>query len=81
MDDAPLIRAVTNDRLDVVKYLVKHGADIHAHDNAPLKWAAIYGHLEVINYLRSVAGSKWKCFNCLIRAICLTLCEGWDENG
>ena len=78
--DYPLRVAAANGHLEIVKYLVKHGVDIHARDDDSLRWAADNRYLEVVNYLRLVAGNKWKCFNCLVRATCLTLCEGWDKN-
>jgi ankyrin repeat protein len=37
--------------LDVVKHLVEQGADIHARDNAALRWATLNGHLDVVKYL------------------------------
>ena len=33
------------------KYLVEHGADIHANNNHALRWAAENGYLEVVKYL------------------------------
>ena len=35
----------------MVKYLLEHGADIHAHKDEALKWAAYCGHLDVVEYL------------------------------
>ena len=40
--------------LDVIKDLVKEGADIHANDNEALRWAAENGHLDVVKYLVSM---------------------------
>ena len=43
--------------LEVVKYLVEQGADIHAHDydgpDASLRMASENGHLDVVDYLIS----------------------------
>ena len=79
-NDIQLRTASYYGHLEVVKYLVEQGADIHVLDDAPLIRAVTNNHLEVINYLRSVAGNKWKCYTCLIRATCLTLCDGWNKN-
>jgi ankyrin repeat protein len=35
----------------VVKFLVEQGANIHAKDDFPLRWAAKNGHLEVVKFL------------------------------
>ena len=37
--------------MEVVKYLVDNGADIHANDDCALRWAAEHGRLEVVKYL------------------------------
>ena len=34
-----------------MKYLVEHGANIHARDNEALIEASYFGHLEVVKYL------------------------------
>ncbi len=39
--------------LDVVKYLIEKGADVHADDDASVKEAYEYGHMDVVNYLIS----------------------------
>jgi len=39
--------------LNVVKYLVSKGADIHAGDDESLRWASYEGHLNVVKYLVS----------------------------
>ena len=49
--DAALRRASENGYLEVVKYLVEQGADIHSDNDYPLRAAASYGHLAVVNYL------------------------------
>ena len=36
---------------DVIKYLVKDGADIHANSEAALRYASEKGHLEIVKYL------------------------------
>lgn len=37
--------------IDVVKYLVEHGADVHAKDDYALRWSARNDHLEVVKCL------------------------------
>ena len=36
---------------ETFKYLVKNGVDIKAGDNFAVRWASIYGHLDVVKYL------------------------------
>src|SRR5690606_34115855 len=43
--------AASNGHLEVVKYLVGLGADIHANNEYALRWAAENGHLEMVKYL------------------------------
>lgn len=50
-DEAPLITASEYGYLDMVKYLVEHGADIHANNDEALFLARQNGHHEVANYL------------------------------
>jgi len=40
-----------NGHLEIVKFLVENGANIHAVDDCALRWAAESGHLEVVKYL------------------------------
>ena len=47
----PLSAASENGYLEIVKYLVEHGADIEFNENWPLWLSAAYGHLEVVKYL------------------------------
>ena len=37
--------------LNIVKFLIKEGADIHSMDEYALRQAARYGHLDVVKYL------------------------------
>ncbi len=37
--------------LDIVKYLVEQGADIHTCDDYSLRSASCYGHLNIVRYL------------------------------
>ncbi len=39
------------DHLEVVKFLISQGANIHASYNNALKWASNKGHLDVVKYL------------------------------
>ncbi|MNV73869.1 Ankyrin repeat protein [compost metagenome] len=43
--------AASKGRLDVVKYLVEKGTDIHAEDEGALRWAAYNGHIDVVEFL------------------------------
>ena len=79
--DSALRWAARNGHLEVVKYLVEHGADVHANNNDALRWAVWNGQQEVVLYLREVAGNEWRCYDCIVRATCLSLCEGWNKNG
>jgi hypothetical protein len=40
--------------LEVVKYLVSVGADIHADDDAAVRLTSENGHLEVVEYIKSL---------------------------
>ena len=37
--------------LDIVKYLVEHGSNIHANNDYALRWASYNGYLDVVKYL------------------------------
>ena len=50
-NDEALIYASSNGHLDVVKYLVDHGANVNADDDEALIWASKNGHLDVVEYL------------------------------
>ncbi len=47
-----LIAASEDGNLDVVKYLVSQGADIHADKDWALGLAAENGHLAIVKYLK-----------------------------
>ena len=53
--DFPLSGAAKNGHIDVVKYLVSHGADINGgnYHDLPLSDAAENGHIDVVQYLVS----------------------------
>ena len=53
-----LIDAAKNGHLDVVRYLVERGADVHADDDEAMRWASRNGHLEVVKYLESVVAKN-----------------------
>ena len=46
-----LYEAASRGCLDIVKYLVEHGADIHDGDYDTICCASKYGHLEIVEYL------------------------------
>jgi ankyrin repeat protein len=37
--------------LDIVEYLMEKGADVHAYNDAALRYSAVNGHLDVVKYL------------------------------
>jgi len=39
-------------QLSVIKEAIRQGANIHAKNDFALEWAAKYGCLDIINYLR-----------------------------
>ncbi len=43
--------ASENGHLEVVKYLVEQGANIHAYAAFALRWAFRNGHIEIVKYL------------------------------
>ena len=45
-----------NGHLEVVKYLIEKGANVHADDDCALRWSAFFGHLEVEKYLLEKIG-------------------------
>ena len=49
--DSDLRLAVRKGHLDIVKYLLDHGADIHAGDDCALIEAVREGHLDIVKYL------------------------------
>ncbi|AGD93027.1 putative ankyrin repeat protein [Megavirus lba] len=49
--DLALIIASKNGNLDIVKYLISLGANIHAHENKSVRLACKYGHLDVVKFL------------------------------
>lgn len=49
--DEPLKVASSKGQLEVVKYLVDKGADIHTTSEYPLRWASNKGYLDVVKYL------------------------------
>ncbi len=62
-DDA-LHWAARRGHLNIIKYLVFMGADIHDDNECALRYACAYGHLEVVKYLVSIGAdininSKW----------------------
>jgi ankyrin repeat protein len=42
-----------NGYIDIIKCLIKYGADIHVRSDYPLRCASGYGYLDVVEYLIS----------------------------
>ena len=60
-DDYALRCAADNGHLDVVKYLVEHGADIHAKDDFALFCAVDSGHTDIVKYLAKHGADVHAC--------------------
>ncbi|RLA64541.1 MAG: ankyrin repeat domain-containing protein, partial [Epsilonproteobacteria bacterium] len=45
--------AANRGHLNIVKFLVDKGADIHVCNDLALKWASDKGHVDVVEYLKS----------------------------
>ena len=52
--DIELVKASGNGHLDVVKFLVEKGANVHAKGDQALHWASEECHLDVVNFLQNV---------------------------
>jgi ankyrin repeat protein len=51
-DNAYLIRtAAENGHLDIVKFLISEGVDVHSDKDYPLRYSARYGHFDVVKLL------------------------------
>jgi ankyrin repeat protein len=50
-DAEPIGVASEHGHLDMVKYLVGLGADVHVNDDEPIRVASEHGHVEVVEYL------------------------------
>jgi ankyrin repeat protein len=46
-----LFLACGNGKLDVVRFLIEKGADIHVIDRNPIHAASFYGHLDIVQML------------------------------
>ena len=62
-----------NGHIDVIRYLVSQGADIHAHDDLAVRWASENGHLDGVNYLVETGNYKTN-YNYLIFSSILLSC-------
>jgi ankyrin repeat protein len=49
--DRALVKYSQSGNLEIVKYLVEHGADVHAGDDEALHLSSNNGHLEIVEYL------------------------------
>jgi ankyrin repeat protein len=43
--------AAIHGHLEIIKYLIEHGTNIHANNDVALRFAAANGYLEVVKYL------------------------------
>jgi ankyrin repeat protein len=57
-----------NGHIDVVKFLVEKGSDIHAGHDYALKWSSQYGYIEVVKFLIN-ADLEYFCKDKLARNI------------
>lgn len=56
IDDEHCIRwASEGGHLDIVKYLIKKGANPNTHNKLPLRWAKENGHTDVYEFLKKLA--------------------------
>jgi hypothetical protein len=61
--DNLLKKASKHGELELVKYCLREGADIHAENDVALKFASMKGHLQVVKYLVSKGADGTKIFN------------------
>ena len=73
-----LVAACENGDILKAKASLKQGADVHKWDDLALRGAALFGHLDVVNFLREAVGPRYKCHECLIKSTCLKLCEDFQ---
>lgn len=75
--------------LEIVQYLVEHGADIHACNDEALRFSATEGHLEVVRYLVECGSDihiqddyalEWSMKNEEFDCVCYLLQCGADLN-
>lgn len=59
--DSILSNAVYCGNLDIIKYLVYCGANIHAYQNTSLPSAVMHGHMHVVKYLLSQGANIHVC--------------------
>ena len=74
--DLPFRIAIETGQLEVVKWLVKNGANVYARNDYAFRSAIDNKCLDIVIYLRSIS-TKWKCKNCLVRMTCLEICENY----
>lgn len=53
-DGVLLINAITNNKLELVRYLVENSADIHDHNDNAIKLAIEKDYFEIVNYIEEV---------------------------
>lgn len=56
-----LVTASGKNHLPIVRYLIRHGADIHHNDDEALRIASENGHLEIVKYLLKKGANITPC--------------------
>ena len=75
-NDESLRLSAENGHIDMVKYLVENGADIHAQNDESLRLSAKNGHLGVVKYLVENGADVHADDDC---ALYLSACNGHLE--
>ncbi|CAF1574984.1 unnamed protein product [Rotaria sp. Silwood1] len=76
----PLMFACQHGFLDIVKYLIKHGARVEARDRfkrTPLIHACMYGHAHVVSYLLRIGANPNVFDSSMNSALHYAIAYGW----
>lgn len=55
------LQKVKDRQLEVIKYIITLGANIHTNDDFPLKYSAFVGHLEIVKFLVEKGANIHNC--------------------
>ena len=66
-DDAMLINCVDDNNLELVKYLIEHGANIHARDDYAIRHSARKGYADIVSYLIGKGANIHACNDYALR--------------